>query len=81
MLPVVFSGIVSFIISNSILSVAVFLAFEILLLEEVLVDDRLVPDENDDPSDIIELGRCTILAFSFNDDENVFRNLGAANKL
>lgn len=60
---------------------AVFLAFEVLLLEAVLVlvDDRLVPDENDEPSDMIELGRWDILIMSGITPENELRNFGAGN--
>lgn len=46
----------------------------------MLVDERLVPDENDEPSDIIELGRWAILVISGKTPENELRNLGAANK-
>lgn len=54
--------------------------FVALLLDAVLElsDDRLVPDENDEPSEIIEFGRCVLLVFSaIIVPENEFRNFGA----
>lgn len=58
-----------------------FRVFEALLLDAVLElsEDRLVPDENDEPSEIMELGRCVLLVFSaIIVPENEFRNFGAA---
>lgn len=66
------------IISNSMLNVAAFRAFVLLLLDEVLPDERLVLDENDEPSEMNEFGRCTA-AFELSAAvvENELRNLGA----
>lgn len=60
-----------------------FLIFDVLLLEAVLVlvEDRLVPDENDEPRDIIELGRCADLIISGVAPENELRNFGAIKKI
>lgn len=66
------------IIFSSLFSVTVFLALEMLLFDDVLRDEWLVPDENEDPKDITELGRCISVAFSFNGIEHVLRNFGAA---
>lgn len=49
-----------------------------LPLEDVLVLERLVPDENDEPSEMIEFGRCVDFIASGSAPENEFRNLGAA---
>lgn len=73
----VFSGNASFIISNSVCNAAVWRELEVLLLDVVLADERLVPDENDEPSDIIESGLWITFAFSGNDPENEFLNFGA----
>lgn len=55
------------------------LVFDPLLLEAVLVliDERLVPDENDEPRDIMELGRWQTLLPSSIVPDTEFRNLGA----
>lgn len=53
-----------------------------LLLDAVLElsDDRLVPDEKDEPSEMIEFGRCVVLVLSESIvPENELRNFGAAN--
>lgn len=69
--------------SNSTFSAVVFLAFAWLLLplplplDAVLADERLVLDENDDPSEMIEFGRCTIFVFSEIVVENELRSFGA----
>lgn len=47
-----FEGKASLIIFNSIFSA--FLGLEMLLFDDVLRDEWLVPDENDDPRDTIE---------------------------
>lgn len=72
-----FNGEVSLIIFNSLFNVTAFLALEMLPFDDVLRDEWLVPDENDDPRDIIEFGRCITFAFSLDDIENVLRNFGA----
>lgn len=79
--PIDCNGNVSLINSSSRL-LAVFLAFDVLLLEAVLllVDDLLVPEENDEPSEMIELGRCEDLDISGKPPENEFLNLGATKK-
>lgn len=59
------------------LSAAVFLVFGLLPLDDVLPDERLVLDENDDPSEIIEFGRCTTFVFSDIVVENEVRSFGA----
>lgn len=55
------------------------LVFDPLLLDAVLVliDERLVPDENEDPNDMIEFGRWHTLLVSCNVPDTEFRNLGA----
>lgn len=52
--------------------------FVLLLLDEVLPDERLVLDENDEPSEMNEFGRCTA-AFepSAMVVENELRSFGA----
>lgn len=52
----------------------------LLLLDEVLADERLVLDENDEPREMIELGRCNTFVLSAIDDENELRSFGAVNK-
>lgn len=76
-MPVDSNGMVSLINSNS-KHIPPLRVFELLILDVVLVlpDERL-PDENDEPSEIIELGRCVDLWFSGRTPENEFRNLGA----
>lgn len=59
------------------LNVAVFLVFALLLQDEVLPDERLVLDENDEPSEINELGRCTAFELSAMFVENELRSFGA----
>lgn len=54
-----------------------FLLLVLLLLDDVLADEWLVLDENDEPSDMIELGRCTTFVLSAIDDENELRSFGA----
>lgn len=63
------------------LNVAVFRVFVLLLLDEVLPDERLVLDENDDPSEMNEFGRCTA-AFELSAMvvENELRSFGAVKK-
>lgn len=79
LLPV-FSGRVSLIMSNSTPNVDGFLVFVLLPLDEVLADERLVLDEKDDPSDIIEFGRCTSFVLSDTIEQNELRSLGAKTK-
>lgn len=57
-----------------------FLAFGLLPLDDVLPDERLVLDENDEPSEMIEFGRCKTFALSADDDENELRSFGAVEK-
>lgn len=57
-----------------------FRALAVLLLDDVLAEERLVLDENDDPSEIMEFGRCICFAFSANDDEKELRSFGAVSK-
>lgn len=64
--------------SSSLPEGIVFLALGLLLLDEVLTDERLVLDENDEPSEMIELGRCTTFVLSAADEENEQRSFGAA---
>lgn len=65
------------IISNSMLNVAV-RVFVLLLLDEVLPDERLVLDENDEPSEMNEFGRCiAALEPSAMVVENELRSFGA----
>lgn len=66
--------------SNSTHNVDGFLVFGLLPLDEVLADERLVLDEKDEPSEIIEFGRCTTFVFSDTVDENELRSLGANTK-
>lgn len=63
--------------SSSMLNVAV-RVFALLLLDEVLPDERLVLDENDEPREMNEFGRCTA-AFepSAMVVENELRSFGA----
>lgn len=69
--------------SNSTLRAAVFLVFGLLwlpldeLVLPVLPDERLVLDENDEPSEIIEFGRCTAFVLSEIVVENELRSFGA----
>lgn len=69
--------------SNSTLRAAVFLVFGLLwlpldeLVLPVLPDERLVLDENDEPSEIMEFGRCTTFVLSEIVVENELRSLGA----
>lgn len=77
------SGRVSLIMSNSTLRAAVFLVFGLLwlpldeLVLPVLPDERLVLDENDEPSEIMEFGRCTTFVLSEIVVENELRSFGA----
>lgn len=79
----VLSGRVSLIMSNSTLRAAVFLVFGLLwlpldeLVLPVLPDERLVLDENDEPSEIMEFGRCTTFVLSEIVVENELRSFGA----
>lgn len=59
----------------------VFLELGLLLLDEVLADERLVLDENDEPSEMMEFGRCKTFVLSPIDDENELRSLGAAKNM
>lgn len=54
-----------------------FLVFVLLLLDEVLPDERLVLEENDEPSEMNELGRCTAFELSAMVVENELRSFGA----
>lgn len=69
--------------SNSTLRAAVFLVFGLLwlpldeLVLPVLPDERLVLDENDEPSEIMEFGRCTTFVLSEIVVENELRSFGA----
>lgn len=60
---------------------AVFLELGLLLLDEVLADERLVLDENDEPNEMIEFGRCNTFVLSAIDDENELRSLGATKNM
>lgn len=57
----------------------VILALGLLPLDVVLADERLVLDENDEPSEIIELGRCTNFVFPTMDEVEELRSFGAVN--
>lgn len=81
---VVFNGSASLISSNSMFKLFDCRVLVALLLDAVLElsDERLVPDENDEPSEMIEFGRCVLVVFSATIvPENELRNFGAKSEI
>lgn len=66
-------GSASLIISSSISRLLCPLEFEMLLLDVVLADERLVLDDIDEPSDIVDFGLCTSVEVSLDDRTKLSR--------
>lgn len=65
--------------SNSTPNAFTWRTLELLLLDDVLVlmDERLVPDENDDPREMIDVGRWMTFRCSVEMPDTEWRNFGA----
>lgn len=68
-------GSASLIISSSISRLLCPFVFEMLLLDVVLADERLVLDEIDEPSDMVDFGLCISAEVSLDDRTKLSRPL------